>query len=71
MKPAEGPPELEDIGGRAPLDFNSDVAILIAASKALLTFAEREAGQTAERYARLSLLAGYLMGMAARLEGPS
>jgi hypothetical protein len=61
--PVLGPPELEDIGGRAPLDFDEDAAILIAASAALETFALRETG---ERFARLCLLSGYLRGMAAR-----
>jgi hypothetical protein len=53
-------PELADIGGAAPLEWDSHHKMLRAAAEALYTLAGREIG---ERHARLVLLSGWLFGI--------
>lgn len=59
-------PELEDIGGALPLQFDDDRAMLRAAAEALATFGGRE--PNSDRHARLILMAGFLFGMSERAQ---
>lgn len=57
-------PELADIGGAAPLNWDDDRAMLRSAAEALSTLAAPETG---DRMCRLLLLAGYLVGLSCRV----
>jgi len=61
--------ELEDLGGVAPLfdDLSDDRKMLQRISEALATLAQKEV--SVDRNARLNLMAGWLLGFAARYRG--